>query len=137
MVRTAIGDDAYVTAESAPPPPADIAWTATTTAVKATIVALAIDAFVNSRKPRFRGKAMKVRAVGYAGALLIVPVAWRIRGRKQPYPRELDLLVALPILVDAGGNAIGMYQNAHVDDAIHFANATSSSGLNFEKSAKM
>jgi hypothetical protein len=131
-----IGDDASVKAaseatqgETPPPAPADLGWTAAITAVKAAIVALAVDAFVNSKKPRFRGKAMKVRAVGYAGALLVVPVAWRIRGRKQPYPRELDLLVALPILIDAGGNAIGMYQNAHVDDAIHLANGALFSGV--------
>jgi hypothetical protein len=107
----------------------DIGWTAATTAVKATVVALAVDAFVNSDKPRFQGKAMKVRAVGYAGTLLLVPVIWRMRGRPEPYPRELDLLVALPLLADAGGNAIGMYQNAHVDDAIHFANGALLSGV--------
>ena len=72
---------------------------------------------------------MKVRAIGYVGALLVVPVAWRIRGRTEPYPRELDLAVALPILADAGGNAIGIYQRAHVDDAIHFANGALFSGV--------
>jgi hypothetical protein len=97
--------------------------------VKAAVIALAVDAFANSSKPRFRGKAMKVRAIGYAGALLIVPIAWRMRGRDAAYPRELDLLVALPILVDAGGNAVGMYQNAHVDDAIHFANGALLAGV--------
>jgi hypothetical protein len=116
-------------ADARPPAPSDLAWTAAVTALKATIVALAVDAFVNSNKPRFSGKAMKVRALGYAGALLVVPIAWRIRGRKQPYPRELDVLVALPILADAGGNAIGMYQNAHVDDAIHFANGALLAGV--------
>jgi hypothetical protein len=104
-------------------------WSAAITTTKAAVIALAVDAFVNSDKPRFRGKAMKVRAIGYAGALLVVPVAWRLRGRKQPYPRELDLLVTLPILVDAGGNAVGMYQNAHVDDAIHFANGALLAGV--------
>jgi hypothetical protein len=99
------------------------------TAVKASIVALAVDAFVNSHKPRFQGKAMKVRALGYTGALLVVPTVWRALGRKERYPRELDLLVALPILADAGGNAVGMYQNAHVDDAIHFANGALLSGV--------
>ena len=29
--------------------------------------------------------------------------------------------MTLPLLVDAGGNAIGIYQRAHVDDVIHFA----------------
>jgi hypothetical protein len=107
----------------------DVAWTAAIATVKAAVIALAVDAFANSSKPRFRGKAMKVRAIGYAGALLIVPVAWRLHGRDADYPRELDLLVALPILVDAGGNAVGMYQNAHVDDAIHFANGALLAGV--------
>lgn len=115
--------------DSRPPAPSDVAWTAASTAVKAAIIALAVDAFVNSKQPRFRGKAMQVRAIGYAGALLVVPIAWRVRGRQEPYPRELDLLVALPLLADAGGNAIGMYQNAHVDDAIHFANGALLAGV--------
>jgi hypothetical protein len=112
-----------------PTPASDVVWTAAIATVKAAVIALAVDAFANSTKPRFRGKAMKVRAIGYAGALLIVPIAWRIRGRDADYPRELDLLVALPILVDAGGNAVGMYQNAHVDDAIHFANGALLAGV--------
>jgi hypothetical protein len=114
---------------SHPPALSDVAWTAAITTVKAAIVALAVDAAVNSNQPRFQGKAMKVRAIGYVGALLIVPVAWRLRGRDEPYPRELDLAVALPILVDAGGNAAGIYQRAHVDDAIHFANGALLSGV--------
>jgi hypothetical protein len=106
-----------------PPPPSlgDLAGDAAIAAAKASVVALAIDAFLNSSSPRYRGKAMRVRAIGYAGGMLLVPVAWRLRGRPEPYPRELDLAVTLPLLVDAGGNAIGIYQRAHVDDLIHFA----------------
>ena len=117
------------TAPARPPALSDVAWAASITAVKSAVIALAVDAFVNSHQPRFSGKAMKVRAIGYAGTLLVVPVLWRLRGRRQPYPRELDLLVSLPILADAGGNAIGMYQNAHVDDAIHFANGALLAGV--------
>ncbi len=105
-----------------PPTGGDIVWIAVIAVLKATIVALAVDAFVNSTSPRFRGKAMRARAVGYTGALLVVPLAWRMRGRDAPYPRELDLAVALPLLADAAGNAVGIYNRAHVDDAIHFAN---------------
>jgi hypothetical protein len=114
-----------------PPALADVAWTGAITTVKAAVLALAADAALNSDSPRFRGKAMKARAIGYVGALLVVPVAWRLRGRRKDerYPRELDLLVALPILADAGGNAVGIYQRAHVDDAIHFANGALFSGV--------
>jgi hypothetical protein len=113
-----------VTARELPerPAPRDLAWAAGITALKAAIVALAVDAFFNSESPRYRGKGMRLRAIGYAGSLLVVPLAWRVRGRKEPYPRGLDALVALPLLADAGGNAVGIYQRAHVDDAIHFAN---------------
>ncbi len=116
-------------APARPPSIADVAWTAGITAVKSAVIALAVDAFVNSDSPRFQGKAMKVRALGYAGGLMVVPVAWRLLGRKQRYPRELDMLVALPLLADSGGNAIGIYQRAHVDDAIHFANGALLAGV--------
>jgi hypothetical protein len=106
----------------APPPTAlDVGWVAAITAVKAAVIALAVDAWVNSAAPRYSGKAMRVRALGYAGGMLAVPLIWRLRGRPQPYPRELDMAITLPLLIDAGGNATGIYQRAHVDDLIHFA----------------
>ena len=107
---------------SQPPSVVDIAWFGAIAAAKALVIALAVDAFANSESPRYQGKGMKLRAVGYTGGLMIVPVAWRLLGRRDPYPRELDLAVTLPLLADAGGNAVGIYQRAHVDDAIHFAN---------------
>ena len=104
-----------------PPTPGDVVWIAAISAAKAAVIALTIDAWVNSSAPRYSGKAMRVRAIGYASGLLLVPLAWRLRGRPQPYPRELDMAITLPLLVDAGGNAVGLYQRAHMDDLIHFA----------------
>ncbi len=114
-------DDRPATSAASAPSPGDVAWVAAISVVKATVIALAIDAFLHSDSPRYHGKGMRVRAIGYAGAMLVVPLAWRVRGRPEPYPRELDLAVTLPLLVDAAGNAMGIYQRAHVDDVIHFA----------------
>lgn len=114
--------DARPDARPTPPSATDVVWVAAIAAAKAAVVALAVDAFVNADTARFSGKGMRVRAVGYTGALFVVPIAWRLHGRRDPYPRELDLAVTLPLLGDAAGNAVGIYQRAHVDDAIHFAN---------------
>src|SRR5688572_20924951 len=73
---------------------------------KAATVAFAIDAFMNAHLPRLRGKAIRTRAAGYAGALLVVPVVWWLLPDRGRYPRALDLAVTIPLLLDAGGNAL-------------------------------
>lgn len=98
-------------------------------AAKVATVVFAIDAFINADTPRLRGKAIRTRAVGYAGALLIVPVVWRLTPDRSRYPRALDLAVTIPLLLDAGGNALGKYEEAHVDDLVHLANAAIASGI--------
>ena len=62
---------------SPPPTPGDVAWVAAITAAKATVIALAVDAFLNSNAPKYQGKGMRLRAVGYAAGMLVVPIAWR------------------------------------------------------------
>ena len=89
----------------------------------------AIDAFRNYASPRLRGKAIRTRAVGYVGGLLVVPVMWRLLPGRARYPRALDLAVTVPLLLDAGGNALGKYEEAHVDDLVHVANAAIVSGV--------
>ena len=98
-------------------------------AAKAATVAFAVDAFVNADTPRLRGKAIRTRAFGYAGALLVVPVLWWLVPDRGRYPRALDLAVTIPLLLDAGGNALGLYEEAHIDDAVHVANSAIVSGV--------
>src|SRR6187431_2769796 len=98
-------------------------------AAKTATVAFAIDAFVNADTPRLRGKAIRTRAVGYAGALLVVPVLWRLLPDLGRYPRALDLAVTIPLLLDAGGNALDLYEEAHIDDVVHVANSAIVSGV--------
>jgi hypothetical protein len=101
-----------------------------TLAAKAATVGFGIDALLHSDEPRLRGKAIRTRAIGYTGALLLVPLAWRfLPGRRGPYPRVLDLAVTMPLLADAAGNAFGIYERAHVDDAVHVANAAILAGV--------
>ena len=96
---------------------------------KAATVACAIDAVINADSARLRGKAIRTRAIGYTGGLFIVPVVWRLLPDRGRYPRGLDLAVTLPLLIDAGGNALGLYEEAHLDDVVHFLNAAIVSGV--------
>lgn len=96
---------------------------------KAMTLIFAVDAFVNANSPRLRGKAIRTRAIGYVGTLLIVPIIWRLIPDRGRYPRALDLAVTVPLLLDAGGNALDMYEDAHVDDLVHLANAAIVSGI--------
>jgi hypothetical protein len=98
-------------------------------AAKAATVAFGIDALLHANSPRFAGKAMRVRAIGYLGALCIIPLAWRLLPNHGRYPRGLDTAVTIPLLLDAAGNGLGIYEDAHVDDVVHFANAAIAAGV--------
>ncbi len=111
------------------PPWLNRALDAAIVATKGLTIACAIDGYLNADTPRLRGKAIRTRAFGYTGALFIVPVIWRLLPDRGRYPRGLDLAVTLPLLIDAGGNALGLYEEAHLDDVVHFLNAAIVSGV--------
>lgn len=113
----------------APPPWLDRALEVAILATKAATIACAIDGFVNADTPRLRGKAIRARAIGYTAGLFLVPAIWRILPDRGRYPRGLDLAVSLPLLIDAGGNALGLYEEAHLDDVVHFLNGAIVSGI--------
>jgi hypothetical protein len=106
-----------------PPPWFDRALEAAILATKGVTVACAVDGFLHAESPRFRGKWIRPRAVGYTAGLFVVPTIWRLLPNRGRYPRGLDLAVALPLLIDAVGNALGLYEDAHLDDVVHFLNA--------------
>jgi hypothetical protein len=98
-------------------------------ASKALVIAFGIDAFLNYRSRRLRGKAIRTRAIGYIGSLFIVPVIWRLLPNRGRYPAELDLAVTAPLFLDAAGNAFGVYEKAHIDDAVHTINSAIVAGV--------
>jgi len=102
---------------------------ALTVAAKAATVACGIDAMLNGDSARLRGKAIRLRAIGYVGGLFVVPVLWRLLPERGRYPRELDLAVTIPLLLDAAGNALGMYGRAHIDDVVHLTNSAIVAGV--------
>lgn len=96
---------------------------------KIATIGFGIDAWRNHETPRLRGKAIRTRAIGYTGVLFLVPIVWRLLPERGPYPRVLDLAVTVPLFADAAGNAVGIYEQAHIDDVVHGANAAIVSGV--------
>lgn len=88
----------------------------------ALVVALAITvAFPHWSQ--FEGKGMAFRAPFYALSMAAVPVVWKLRGARPPYPWLVDILVVAPFLADTLGNVFGFYRDYKVtDDVLHFAN---------------
>jgi hypothetical protein len=103
-------------------------WAAIVVA-KALTAGFGIDALLHSDSKRFRGKAIRPRALGYLAGLFVVPISWLARPRRGAYPGALDLAVTMPLLLDAAGNAFGIYDSAHVDDVVHAMNAAIAAGV--------
>ena len=67
---------------------------------------------------------MRIRSLGYLGGLSLVPVVWLAQGRQGRYPIAADLAMSAPLLIDAAGNSLGIYDDARDRRPVHFLNAT-------------
>ena len=95
-----------------------VAW-----AVRVALVVVVAFSVAFPGLPQFEGKGMAFRAPFYLAPLAVVPVIWRLRGRRSPYPNLVDALVLAPFLVDTLGNALNFYESfAATDDVLHFVN---------------
>lgn len=94
--------------------------------VKFALIGLLLFAVLNPDMQQFQGKAMTGRALTYPIALIVVPLAVRLIRRRHPeieYPHILDILLALPFLIDTAGNALDLYDTIDWwDDLNHFLN---------------
>ena len=73
--------------------------------------------------PQFEGKGMAFRAPFFLLPMAAVPLGWRLRGRRPPYPHLADALVVSPFLVDTLGNALNFYDSFDAtDDVLHLVN---------------
>lgn len=77
--------------------------------VKAGVVVFAILPLLRPESSHFQGKAMGVRAWLYPLATLVIPAIWLAAGRPDPYPIGADIALALPFLVDAASNVLGLF----------------------------
>ena len=97
--------------------------------VKVLTAAAAAAGALQPEAPRYKGKAMRIRAVGYAAGLGLVPAVYAAHRRRGPYPAGADLAVSVPLFIDAAGNALGIYDQDRLDDVVHAVNASVLSSL--------
>jgi len=98
-------------------------------ATKLATIAFTLESVIWPDQPKYKGKAMRIRSVGYFGGLALVPAVWLVARHEPRYPVEADLAMTVPLLVDAAGNSLGIYDAARIDDAVHFLNAAALAGL--------
>ena len=98
------------------------AWLSLDVTLKALVVGLtALGAFGGLE--RFEDKGFGWRLLWYPAMILALPVAWRLLGRRPPFPYAADVLITLPFLIDIMGNVLNLYDTIDWwDDVNHFAN---------------
>jgi len=78
-------------------------------ASKALVIALSVYPLLRPGSSHFAGKAMGIRAVLYPAVTLVIPLVWLSSGRPAPYPVVADVALAVPFIVDAGANVLGLF----------------------------
>ena len=92
-------------------------------AVRITLVVALAFSVAFPELPQFEGKGMAFRAPFFLVPVAAVPLGWRWRGRREPYPYIADALIVAPFLVDTLGNALNFYNSFDVtDDVLHVVN---------------
>lgn len=94
---------------------------ATVIGLRLGLLALLIYGVVRPDLPQFHGKGIVLRLILYPLLTAIVPAVWLLRGRRDPYPYDVDALLVLPFLFDSGGNALNLYDRIWWWDKVEHA----------------
>ena len=78
-------------------------------ASKGLVIALSVYPLLRPGSSHFAGKAMGIRAVLYPAVTLLIPLVWLASGQPSPYPVLADVALAVPFIVDAGANVLGLF----------------------------
>jgi hypothetical protein len=85
------------------------------------ITELAIGVFLRDAT-HLENKGMVLRAVFYPVCAIVVPIGWRLRGSREPFPHLAGALLVTPFALDIGANLIGLFEVDNFDDVLHALN---------------
>jgi hypothetical protein len=88
-------------------------------ASKGLVIALSVYPLLRPGSSHFAGKAMGIRAALYPAVTLLIPIVWLASGRPAPYPVIADVALAVPFIVDAGANVLGLFAIPQFDAIPH------------------
>jgi hypothetical protein len=93
-------------------------------AVKVLLMLLLLHGALFPDLPQYVGKGMGWRLLLYPLTIVLTPLVWLLRGRRpQPFPHHVDIVVALPFLLDTAGNAANLFDSiSWWDDFMHVLN---------------
>jgi hypothetical protein len=94
---------------------------ATVIGLRVVLLALLVYGVARPDLPQFHGKGIVLRLVLYPLLTSIVPLVWLARGRREPYPFDVDALIILPFLFDSAGNALDLYDRVWWWDKLEHA----------------
>ena len=91
---------------------------------KVALIGFLLHGVIFADLPQYQGKGMGWRLLLYPLTAVIVPIVWLLKGRlPRPYPHHIDLVVALPFMLDTAGNAFNMFDSVTWwDDFMHVLN---------------
>ena len=93
---------------------------------KLAVAALLFTTLVVPAAGGFHGQALWLRCAVYPAGLVLLPAAWRLRGRGA-YPLAADAYLLIPFAFDAAGNSLGLY--SRIDNFDNFAHLVGTMAL--------
>ncbi len=89
-------------------------------AVKVIAIVMVVVPLFDPAASQFMGKALALRTIAAPLFVLAIPAAWLVRRRPVPYPYLADIMLVMPIVLDAAGNGFGWFIATPFELAPHF-----------------
>jgi hypothetical protein len=88
-------------------------------AVKVIAIVMVVVPLFDPAASQFMGKALALRTIAAPLFVLAIPAIWLVRRRPVPYPYLADIMLAVPIVLDAAGNGFGWFVGTPFELAPH------------------
>jgi hypothetical protein len=89
-------------------------------AVKIIAIVMVVVPLLDPGSSQFAGKSLALRTLVAPLVILAIPALWQVRRRPVPYPYLADVMLVMPVILDAAGNGFGWFVGTPFELAPHF-----------------